>query len=152
MPISSIAISRAWLTRARAGYAAEAAAAAAAAEAAVGVPAGAGAGATMSRGPPDDDGRRRDEEEGTGTAASTTPAAAPVLLLPPAALRTMPSCPKWLLPHMNICPLVVSAALCASPAASCTTGRAHRASTRAGDERSRRSPRPSCPAALAPQA
>jgi hypothetical protein len=45
---------------------------------------------------------------------------------------TKPSCPKWLLPHTNMCPLLVSAALWASPAASCTTGSAHKPSTRVG--------------------
>jgi hypothetical protein len=66
--------------------------------------------------------------------------------------RTSPSCPKWLLPHMNMWPFVVSAALCASPAASCTTGSAHSASTTVGAWRSRRSPRPSWPALLWPHA
>lgn len=46
--------------------------------------------------------------------------------------RTSPNCPKWLLPHTNMWPLLVSAALCASPAASCTTGSAHSPSTRVG--------------------
>jgi hypothetical protein len=46
--------------------------------------------------------------------------------------RTRPSCPKWLLPQTNMWPLLVKAALCASPAASCTTGSAQSPSTRVG--------------------
>lgn len=68
------------------------------------------------------------------------------------AVAGSPSCPLSLAPQVKRKPLVVSAALWRSPAASCLTGMAQSSVTRAGAVRSVWSLTPSCPWELRPQA